>query len=352
MNQDFPENEVLIETQDGVGVITLNRPQVLNALSLEMIREIASTLHRWIKDGAIKAVVFKGKGGRAFCAGGDIRSFYNAGMDSRRGVVNPRVPVVFFAEEYSLNKQIFDYPKPTVAIMNGVTMGGGYGIAGHCNVRISTPDTLFAMPEARIGFFPDVGSLYHLHKCPKNYGRYLALTGQRLDGPQMTAAGLADFYSDATMDDITEAVAASLGAGLKDNLVDRFAKDVPALTDGAEVEAAFSDFDVRAILDRLDQGQGEIADLMRSVSPTSVMVTAAYLERSQSMSFDEIIALDFVLVQNFIRQADMYEGIRAQIIDKDRNPKWLPDHFEEITQDHVNTYFTPTGYDLKDVQIF
>ncbi|MEZ5813702.1 MAG: 3-hydroxyisobutyryl-CoA hydrolase [Alphaproteobacteria bacterium] len=358
MNQDFPEDEVLVEIRGGLGVITLNRPDVLNALSLDMIRSIAAALHRWEGDDSVRAVLFQAAGGRAFCAGGDVRSFYNAGMDCRRGRVSPRVPVVFFAEEYSLNKQIFHYPKPSVAVMDGITMGGGYGIAGHCDVRIAGPKSVLAMPEVRIGFFPDVGSLYQLHRCGHHYGRYLALSGQDIDGETAVSVGLADLYVEDSgavveavagvvgAEDFKAAVAAVLGGGA--------ACGVPEHAD--VVEAVFCDFDMGAIIERLErEGSGfakSTLEALRSRSPVSLAVTARRLQETQGQDFDDVIAGDFVLVQHFIRQGDMYEGIRAQIIDKDKNPEWSPKRLEDIREEDVNLYFTPTGYDLKDVRIF
>ncbi len=349
---------MLIETQGAIGIITLNRPQVLNALSLEMIRSVASALHRWQTDDSVQAVVFQGAGGKAFCAGGDVKSFYKAGMDCRRGLVGPRVPVVFFAEEYSLNKQIFNYPKPTVAVMDGIVMGGGYGIAGHCDVRVAGPKTVLAMPEVRIGFFPDVGSLYQLTRCAGHYGRYLALSGVDIDGKTAVAAGLADLYLTDTegvlgqvqtvldADDFKGALIKALDGG----------ENCDVLPHSDVIDAVFADFDLQGIVKKLEQDGSDFTQdtlsTLRSRSPTSLGVTARYLKEAENGSFDEIIRKDFILVQNFIRQGDMYEGIRAQIIDKDRNPNWLPDCIEDLKEEDINTYFTPTGYDLNDVQIF
>ena len=165
MNQDIMPDTVVSDIRGSLGVITLNRPEALNALTLDMIRSIAVTLKRWQHDDAVKAVLFLGAGERAFCAGGDIKSFHSAGMAYRRGEVDLKVSALFFAEEYSLNKHIFHYPKPTIAVMDGITMGGGYGIAGHCKHRLATKNTVFAMPEVGIGFFPDIGSVYHLLKA-------------------------------------------------------------------------------------------------------------------------------------------------------------------------------------------
>ncbi len=360
MDQEIPDNEVLIETRDGVGLITLNRPKVLNALSLDMIRQVATALNNWKDDDAVKAVVFMGAGDRAFCAGGDIKAFYSAGMDSRRGAVGPRVPLVFFGEEYSLNKQIFNYPKPTVSLMNGITMGGGYGVAGHCNVRICGDKTVMAMPEVIIGFFPDIGGLYHLEKCPHHYGRYLAMTGDQVDGRLAVKLGLGDIYADdCNAEKVITAVkaaidAADFNASMADALSGSAADvDVPHAD---MIEKVFANMDVVSVFEALEKDGSDAANdalaKMRAVSPTSLKVVAAYLERIQNADFNDVIAQDFVLVQHFIKQPDMYEGIRAKLIDKDNNPKWLPDDIENVNDDSVKEYFTPTGYDLSDVQIF
>jgi enoyl-CoA hydratase len=279
-------------------------------------------------------------------------------MDCRRGRVSPRVPVVFFAEEYSLNKQIFHYSKPSVAVMDGITMGGGYGIAGHCDVRIAGPQSVLAMPEVRIGFFPDVGSLYQLHRCKNHYGRYLALSGRDVDGKVAVAVGLADIYLEDT-GGVVEAVAGTAGAkdfnaAVADALGGGAACGVPAHAD--IIEAVFCDFDMGAIIERLERDGSAFAQdtlaTLRSRSPTSLAVTARRLQETEGQDFDDVIAGDFVLVQHFIRQGDMYEGIRAQIIDKDKKPEWSPKRLEDIRKEDVNLYFTSTGYDLKDVRIF
>lgn len=356
MNQAVLDCEVIIEKRGSLGVITLNRPQVLNALSLEMIRQIRSALGAWSDNPLIEAVLFLGAGARAFCSGGDIRAFYNAGMDCRRGLVSSRVPMVFFTEEYALNTMIYHYPKPTVAFMDGVVMGGGYGIAGHCDVRIATERTVFAMPEVNIGFFPDVGSVYHLARCPGNYGRYLALTGRSVDGRSCVAAGLADFCVEDALD-LVSTLQGALGAddfshALK-RALDGF--DCDYLEHGEQIEAIFADCDVGAIRQRLRQDESDFAketlEILETRSPSSVKVTAAYLGKASDLDFDQIIKTDLVLCQNFILKQDLYEGIRAQLLDKDRCPAWRPAGLDDIDQQLVNTYFTLDGYDSKDVQI-
>ena len=355
VNQEIAGDGVLVDVDDGIGIITLNRPEALNALSIDMIRVIAATLQRWESDEAVRAVLFDGAGERAFCSGGDIKSFYNAGMDYRRGLVSARVPVVFFAEEYSLNKQIAHYPKPTVAFMDGFTMGGGYGIAGHCQLRVATDKTVFAMPEAGIGFFPDVGSMVHLHKCPGHYGRFLALTGQGIDGQTACAAGLVDVYVGASsFDEVLSKLQAN--SDLEQAANDLGETDCGEIPHAAEIDEVFQSLDIMQIIERLE-GHGsdfgdKVATVLRGRSPVSLCVIAQYLEKSQGFSVDEVLDMDFTIVQHFIGQGDMYEGIRAQLIDKDREPQWEHDCVSAVPDEHVNTYFTPTGYDLKDVEIF
>lgn len=358
MNQDFPDDEIQIDIHGRLGIITLNRPDALNALSLDMIRQIASILYQWKDLDKIKAVAFVGAGERAFCAGGDIKAFYNAGMDMRRGLVSPRVPAVYFGEEYSLNKQIFHYPKPTISLMDGITMGGGYGIGGNCQYRVATENTVFAMPEVGIGFFPDVGSMYHLSRAKGHAGRYLALTGLSVSGADMVQVGLADYYvkhkeiieiADALekSDDI-ESVLASVSEPLPQGGIFNDHAD--------EVAQGFASPDVGAVLMALGTIRSdfakETAQMIERRSPTSLAITSSYLERATDMDFNAVISTDFTVTQHFINTSDLYEGIRAQLIDKDRAPAWDPAGLEAVSAEAVKTYFTPTGYDLRDVQIF
>lgn len=357
MNQDFPEAEVFIETQGPLGIVTLNRPRVMNALSLEMIRSISSALRRWEEDSAVQAVVFKSSSERAFCSGGDIRPFYYCGMDTRRGIASPKVPLVFFGEEYSLNKQIFHYSKPTIAMMNGITMGGGYGIAGHSDLRLTGPRTVFAMPEAAIGLFPDVGSLYHLRQCPHNYGLYLMLTGNRLDGPESVAAGLADVYlHDFNTRSLVDSIAGGDDFDIE-KIAERIGGEKPdELANARLIEECFAQADVHTVLKKLEEnGSANAADIFSTIEelcPISLLVSAAYTQRAVSLNFDEMMNLEFIMVQHFISQTNLYEGIRAKVIDKDNQPMWVPSSIKNVSDQDVNTYFTPTGYDLTDVQIF
>ena len=358
MNQAIPNTEILITLENGIGHIVLNRPRALNALSLEMIRMIAATLKAWEKDDAVRAVLFSSAGDRAFCSGGDIKSFYHAGMDYRRGQVDHKIPAVFFSEEYKLNQQIFHYPKPTIAYMDGITMGGGYGIAGHCKIRIATPKTVFAMPEVAIGFFPDVGAVYHLLKAPHHFGRYLALTGRHITAGDMLAAGLADVYMDSGLEgDVLNALQENdcIDAALKHyvkplpdaEVYEKFAKDI---------ERVFELWSLADIFEQLRKTKGgfseETFSFFAKASPLSVCVTLEHLKRCEGQDFDTVIAADFLLAQRFIMYPDLYEGVRATLITKDRRPIWEPPLFNAVRQDEIARYFEPTDYALEDVKIF
>jgi enoyl-CoA hydratase len=370
MNQGFSHKQdkisgvqdVRIEQRGGLGLITLHRPEALNALNLEMIRQIAGALDRWQRDPSVQAVFFRGSGERAFCAGGDLKLFHQAGMSLRKGEVDSRVPAVFFAEEYSLNRQIFHYPKPTVAFMNGITMGGGFGLAGNCAHRIVTEKTVFAMPEVGIGFFPDVGSVYHLLRCPAGVGNYLALTGERLTGAEVMQAGLGDYYVPRENESniIEQLQKPSLNDREIRAVIDSFALGSLPDTDFSRhmplIARIFEAPDVMNIFKLLAQDgspwASAVFDLMKTRSPASVMVTAEHLAGAQGQEFDDVIRTDFILAQRFIERMDLYEGIRAVLIEKGSKPQWDPARFEDIAPADVAQYFKPTGYDLDDVQIF
>lgn len=360
MNQGFPTSEIVFSQNNGVGQIILNRPAALHALSLEMIREISAILKKWEEDDTIQCVVFRGDGDRAFCSGGDVKSFYNSGMGYRRGQVDQSIPRVFFAEEYSLNKQIFHYSKPTIAFMNGITMGGGYGIAGHCQSRIATEKTVFAMPEVAIGFFPDVGAAYHLNRAPENFGRYLALTGQHIGPGEMLAADLADIYME--LDDyggLIEALESAQG-GDAGSVCYKLSKPCPDAQVfgkyGAVIADVFAPQNVADMFEKLRKAGGSFAEetfnFFAKVSPLSVCVTLRHLDVCQGLEFDGVMEEDFLRAQRFIEYPDLYEGIRAALIQKDKTPLWEPETFNQVSEADINRYFKPTGYLLADVKIF
>jgi len=359
MNQDIISHteQIIVHQEGALGIITLNRPNALNALSLEMIRQIAVTLKQWESNDAVGAVLFVGAGERAFCSGGDIKSFYNSGMDYRRGHVDLKVPSLYFGEEYSLNKQLFHYSKPTIAIMDGVVMGGGYGVAGHCKHRVATANTIFAMPEVRIGFFPDVGSVYHLSRAPHHYGRYLALTGQHIGAGDMMAAKLADYYVD---EDGVALLVEALGGGDVEAALATYCAGAPAAKHFADqkdvIESVFDGFEVLDICSALravdSDWARETLDFILSRAPMSVMVTARHMQLMQDKAFDDVIEADYTLARNFLAHPDLYEGIRSVLIDRDHVPVWEPATLDAIKTDEVERYFKAGTHKLSDVQIF
>lgn len=344
--------ELAIETKGRLAFITLNRPDSLNALSLEMIRILSSALERWKDDGAVKAIVIQGAGARAFCAGGDIRAAYTNGMRYRRGETTEPVISLFFAEEYRLNRQMFHYGRPMIALMDGITMGGGFGIAAPCRYRIATERTVFAMPEVGIGFFPDVGSIWFLNRCPGQIGAWLALTGISIGPEDMIYSGLATHFAPASelatlVDRLGGAEnPATILAGLKAPPPGRATLE----ENRAAIDRCFTGDTVEDILDALRKEGTPWADHTASViesrAPISLKVTLAHLRRGKTEDFDAIISRDFIIAQHFLAGHDFYEGVRAAVIDKDRQPRWDPARLSDISTATVERYFVETGYGL------
>lgn len=363
-----PEPEILIRREGAVAAVTLNRPAALNALSLSMIRALSAGLDEWERDETVAAVLIDGAGDRAFCAGGDIKAAYRAGMACHEargeGAGDFRAPAVFFHEEYRLNRRLFHFKKPVVALMNGITMGGGYGVAGPCAFRVACGRTVFAMPETGIGFFPDIGGAHYLNRCPGLAGRYLAVTGAQIAAADTVALGLATHHVPHELwDDMRAVLQAALeSAGAGDpaaavrEILDRFAAP-PAEAGPVErhtdvVGRCFDEADVETIADRLrtdgSPWAAAAADLIATRSPTSLKVSLARMKKAEGKDFDAVIAEDFVLAQRFLMGRDFYEGVRAMVIDKDRRPRWTPARLEDVSESDVKAYFRETGYGLDD----
>lgn len=345
-------SQLIIERRGPVGLITLNRSEALNALTLEMIRGIRTVLAEWRDFDDIKMVVFQGAGERAFCAGGDVKKVYEAGVHLDDLDLKTALAKVYFAEEYRMNREMFHYPKPLVAFMNGITMGGGWGVAGACKIRVACETTAFAMPEVAIGFFPDVGSVYHLTRCPEKTGYWLALTGNAIRAADMMPMGLATHYMN--FNDFGPCLEQMIEVGDL-TMLDQFS-DAPDPDQGHlfkhehDIKKWFSASSVEGILDNLDQSDlwlaGETAKVMRTRSPTSLKLTLAYLRRMEGASFDAVTAMDYRLAVLLMRGHEFYEGVRAQLIDKDKNPKWRPATLGEVSDEIIEKHF---GVELPDL---
>ncbi len=347
-------DQVLFDTVGPIGLVTLNRPKALNALTLEMIQAIEPRLIAWADDPEIRAVVVRGAGDRAFCAGGDLRAIYDAGPERAPSMADdPETD--FFRREYVLNWRIHHFPKPYIALIDGVTMGGGVGLSVHGSHRIATERTLFAMPECGIGLFPDVGGGWFLPRCPGALGMFLALTGHRMKAADTIHAGIATHYAPSdSLDALVDGLAAADWSGPAEAVVERVvaghAADPgppPLAGDTAEIDVCFSADTVAEIRNRLDGQDGDWAAAARTAidrnSPTSMKVTLQQLRRGGSMDYDSCVTMEYRMVQRFIAGHDLFEGIRAVLVDKDRNPAWRPADLDEIADDAVDRYFEPLG---------
>ncbi len=356
MNQAlaFTCPEVLTEVRGRLGCITLNRPRALNALSLPMIRALAAALLAWREDPQVQAVAVRGMGKEgpfgAFCAGGDIRFFHQAVLRADAELED------FFTEEYALNHLIHHFPKPYIAFMDGVVMGGGMGISQGARLRIVTPRTKMAMPETNIGLFPDVGGGWFLARCPGHGGEWLALTSEVIGAGDALALRLADACFDAAR--LTEAWDQLAG-------LDRF--DATSLKDwqsayGAAAPAAllpldaiarcFEQPDVLRIVQELEKEEGEWAAqtvrALRTHSPLMLQVTLEQIRRGAGMGLADELRMERDMVRHcfntrhlerFMTATDTMEGIRALVVDKDRAPKWQPERLEEVTSAMVEGFF-------------
>ena len=338
-------DEVLTRVQDGIGFLTLNRPKALNSLTHPMVNAMDAVLTAWADDDTVDAVVVNGAGERGLCAGGDVVAIYHSakagGADARQ----------FWFDEYRLNARIGGYPKPYVACMDGIVMGGGVGVSAHGNVRVVTDRSKIAMPEVGIGFIPDVGGTFLLSRAPGHLGLHAALTGAPFSGGDAIALGFADHYvPGADLDAFTaKIVTDGVDAALRAHAQEPPPSELAAQREW--IDHCYAGDSVTAIVAAL-RGHGagpanEAADLIATRSPIALAVTLASVRRAAALD-----TLEDVLVQEYrvscasLRSHDLVEGIRAQLVDKDRNPKWSPASLLAVTADDVNAYFAPADPDL------
>jgi enoyl-CoA hydratase len=318
-----------------------------------MVRALAAKLSEWQDDGSISRVVVTARGGRAFSAGGDLRGLYDLGRAERYDEA-----LEFFREEYRLNAQIKHYRKPYVSLIDGIVMGGGAGISVHGSHRVAGDKFAFAMPEVGIGFFPDIGATWFLTHMPGELGTYCALTGERLNAAGGVAAGIATHrVSSSRFAELTEALCGDVPV---DAILSAFAEPVAETSAAAlrsTIDTLFSGDqieDILAALDRAAAGVGSDADFarrtvstIRTKSPLSLKVTLRQLRLGKSCDFDQCIRTEFRIVSRVVRGHDLYEGIRAVIVDKDQAPRWEPGTLDAVDAPEVERHFAPVDNELQ-----
>jgi enoyl-CoA hydratase len=351
--------DILFGREGGLATVTLNRPRALNAFTLGMYRRFDPMLRAWEADPAVRVVLVRGAGERAFCAGGDIRAIYEAGL----GISGARdLTSVFFWEEYELIRRVHRYPKPYLAIIDGITMGGGAGVSVNGAYRIATEKTLLAMPETGIGLFPDVGATRFLNLCPGHVGRYLGLSGARLGPADALYCGFATHF--VPRERVPELVGALANMRWRDGgeraqVEEALASfhvdpgDPPLAARRAAIDRCFAPDNVEAILDALareaasggpdSEWAAEMRALLLTKSPTSLKVTLRQLIVGRGCDLEQALALEYRLTTHFMAGHDFYEGVRAVVVDKDQNPRWRPATLAEVTDAEVAGYFAPLG---------
>ncbi|KTC76139.1 Enoyl-CoA hydratase/carnithine racemase [Legionella birminghamensis] len=336
--------EILFEKQGYLGVATLNRPNALNALTLPMIQSLQDQLTEWESDRNIHAVLIQATPGKSFCAGGDVRWLYESGLrkDAQQ--------MEFFSHEYRLNHYIHRYSKPYIALMNGITMGGGVGISLHGSHPVATENFVFAMPETGIGFFPDIGASYLLARLPNYLGVYLGLTGNRLRSQDALAAGLikkiipAD-YSQQFIELLKETdLAVNPHQKVDACLGELPFNEAPLpVADIVQIEKHFKFNTIEEILVSLNAAEDEWSraclDNLRQKAPLSLKITLMQIHKSRFLSMAECIKMDYCLVRHFMKDSDFYEGVRALLVDKDKSPHWNPKQLESVSEAKVADYF-------------
>ena len=339
--------EILIRKEGMTGRITLNRPDALNALTATMVDEIADILPRWRDDPSVQSVIIDGTGDRAFCAGGDVRAFHDAGLE------NTAFGKSFWRREYALNALIARYPKPYIAIMDGIVMGGGVGVSAHGSHRIVTERSKIAMPETGIGLVPDVGGTYLLAHAPDQLGIYFGLCGTSFGAAGAIQAGFADRFVSS---DHIEALIADLCMTQADDVpgvISHKASDPdPPVTDEyrSEIAEAFQYDQVEQCMEALHRingaWSGKAITALSGRSPLALKLTLAAIRNAAKLqTVEEALNVEYRLTSRLLENGEFLEGVRAAIIDKDRQPKWNPPHLDGVTDAMVAGYFEPLTAD-------
>jgi len=347
-NNALPSIEtVKLAVSGTTGLITLNRPKALNALDQDMCLAIDDALKVWAKDDSITAVIIRGAGDRAFCAGGDVRLAREDGLAWKQGQSDGRIVRDFFRDEYRMNRRIATFPKPYIALIDGITMGGGVGLSVHGTYRLATKRTQLAMPETGIGLFPDVGTSYVLSRLPGEIGTYLGLTGGRIGGTDCLLLGIATHVVDHERIDslMTELTVpnADIDAAFACHAIDAGEPELWPHRD--TIGRCFGHDRIEDILAALDANGGAFATAtaatMRTMSPTSLKLTLKEIRKGRSMDIDDCLRMEYRLSQSVLGGHDFYEGVRAQLVDKDRNPKWYPTTLDTVDDSAVDSLFVP-----------
>jgi len=335
---------VLMRQSGSCGVITLNRPQALNALTLDMVRALDPHLRAWAHDPAITHVVIEGAGEKGFCAGGDIRALHDWGKAGAPEATG------FYREEYVLNFLIKNFPKPYIALMDGVTMGGGVGVSVHGQYRIVTDRTVFAMPETGIGLLPDVGGTYFLPRLPGQLGTYLVLTGNRFKAADCLYAGIGTHYVDQNgVDALREAL---LVCRDPDVVLASYTSPpegtAPISARQTQIDTLFAGHTVCEIIDALaadDEWAQGLAQIISTKSPTSCGVALRQMRLGAQASFADCMKMEMRAVTRLMALHDFYEGVRAVIIDKDQAPQWSPGAHDAVNEADLDAIFSNLGED-------
>ncbi|AMJ59526.1 enoyl-CoA hydratase/isomerase family protein [Bosea sp. PAMC 26642] len=340
------EAEIICEVRGAAGVVILDRPKALNALSLGMVRELAKALDAWEHDPQVTRVVVLSTSEKAFCAGGDIRALHDLGREGRHDEM-----LDFWREEYILNARIQSYPKPYLSLIDGIVMGGGVGISLHGSHRVVGERYLFAMPEVGIGFFPDVGATYALPRLPGATGTYLALTGDRVGAADALAIGLATHaVPSARMAELTDALT---GRGALDDILAGFVADPGPVRLGSEratIAACFGAADLAAVRSALASAAAggnafaaKAQQTLAAKSPTSIAIAFEQMRRGTGLDFTEAMRTEFRIVSRIAHGHEFYEGVRAVVIDKDNAPRWRPATLDDVDPAAIEAYFAPLG---------